>query len=154
MESCENSKQSYILALLTLVGSQPGAEENTLFGIAMRLDTGNGIYRQSSHRFLKALIEHSPSPETIAGQFLKELAKCKISAVETLGNSLSTLLCDRVYVERYVQVGSLQNGDRSISPGDWAAGVYNGLNENDANILPVTSLANYYLTNLVIACGV
>lgn len=155
MESSESTQGSYVLTLLALIKSEPDAEENPLFGVAMRLDTGSSIYRQTSHRFLQSLIEYSPSPETVAAHFLKELAKCKISAVETLGDAFPTL-CDTVYVEYYVQVGSLQNGDRSISPANWAAGVYQGLKENltDANILPITDLANYYLTNLVIACRV
>ena len=153
--SSQNTLQSYAQALLTLVGNRACAEDNPLFGEAMLLDTGNTIYRQTAHTVLQALIEHSPSPEAVAGQFLADLIKCKIPAVETLGDTFSTL-CDTFYVEYRVQVGSLLNDDRSVSPANWAEDVYAGLNKNegDIDIMPVNSLANFYLTNLIIASRV
>ncbi|KAI0272146.1 hypothetical protein BGY98DRAFT_167201, partial [Russula aff. rugulosa BPL654] len=133
MESDQNTLRSYALTLLTLIGNQQNVEENPLFGEAMRLDTGHTIYRQTSHRVLQALIEYSPSPETIVKQFLEGLMKCKISDVETLA-------------------ASLLNGDRSVGPNEWAAGVCNRLNENkgDRDISAVESLANYYLNSLIL----
>jgi len=45
------------------------------------------------------------------------------------------------------------DGDRSVSPDDWAADVNKELKENGGgNMSFVTDLANYYLIHLVIAC--
>ena len=51
-----------------------------------------------------------------------------------------------------MQVDAL-DGDRSVSPDDWAAEVNKELKENGGgNMSFVTDLANYYLIHLVIAC--
>jgi hypothetical protein len=118
----------------------------------MRLVTQSSIYRQSAHRLLQALLEHSPSPETVAEQFLTELSKCEILAVVELGDAVSTL-SDPFYVKYCAQVDKLDS-DRSVSPYDWAANVNKELNENGGNTSSLTDLANYYLTNLVIAIRV
>ncbi|KAH9970169.1 hypothetical protein BJV74DRAFT_263479 [Russula compacta] len=133
MEGSQNTLRSYALALLTLVGNQydqdvqEGANKDDVapFGMAMRLDTQRSKYHQTSHTLLQALIEHSPSPESVSHQFLTELIKCENSAVE--------------------------NSDLSVSPDDWAVEVNGELNENNGNISFVKELADYYLTNLVIA---
>lgn len=153
MESDQNTLRSYALTLLTLIGNQQDAEKNPLFGEAMRLDTGHTIYRQTSHRVLQALIEYSPSPETIVKQFLAGLMKCRISAVATLGDAFS-ILCDTFYVEYYVQVAPLLDGVRPVGLDEWVAGVYNGLNENkeDRDISAVENLASYYLNSLILPC--
>ena len=93
--------QSYALALLTLVGNQyvqNGAnEDHAPFGMALRLDTRRRKYRQTAHRLLQALIEHAPSPEAVAREFLNELAKCDNPTVECLGDVFSSL-CVPFYV--------------------------------------------------------
>jgi hypothetical protein len=101
-ESNQNTPRSYALALLTLVASQPDARDNPLFGFAIRQVKRASLYCQTVHEFLQALIEYSPSPETVARQFLSELAGCETTAVETLGDAFSTL-CDLFYVKHYAQ---------------------------------------------------
>ena len=56
----------------------------------------------------------------------------------------------------YAQVGNLigEPHDRSVNPNDWAAKVNKELTENGGNISFVKSLAEFFLTNLVIACKV
>ena len=155
MESSLNTLQSYVLALLTLMGNLPGADtENPPLGTAIRLFAPGSqtTYYQPAHTLLQALIEHSPSPETVAQQFLTELIKCENSVVQELGDVVSTL-CDLFYVKYYAQVGYL-DGDRSRSPDGWAADVNNELNENARGLSSVTDLASYYLTHLVIASRV
>jgi hypothetical protein len=157
MESSQNTLRSYAQALLTLMGNQDGADkENPPLGWAMRLVTltQKTDYSQPAHRLLQALLEHSPSPETVAEQFMTELAKCEIPAVVELGDAASTL-CDPFYVKYCAQVGKLDS-DRAVSPVDWAANVNKKLNENDEDMSEssLTDLANYYLNNLVIACRV
>ena len=84
-----NSFQSYALALLTLVGNQENVNDNPL-GIVIRCD-GTDSSNMPAHNLLRLLIEHSPSPETIARLFMVQLARCEIPAVKNLGNTLSTL---------------------------------------------------------------
>ncbi|KAF8497136.1 hypothetical protein F5888DRAFT_1889776 [Russula emetica] len=140
--------QSYALSLLTLMGNQEGTnEDNPPLGWALHLETQSSVFNLAAHRLLRTLIEHSPSPEAVAQQFMTELARCENSAVIDLGDALSTL-CDTFYVEYYVQVDSL-NSDRSISPANWAAAVYKELSRN-GNISPLTNLAVLYLNDLVI----
>ena len=126
---------------------------NAPLGMAMRLETQQAIYHQTAHSFLKALIEHSPSPEALARQLLEELAKCQNRAVKTSGDAVSTL-CDLFYPKYDAQVDNLigESPDRSVSPDDWAVKVNDELIENGGDISSVTWLANSYLTNLVIAC--
>jgi hypothetical protein len=86
MESSQNTLRSYALALLTLMGNQPGADgKEAPFGIAMCMITKKTVYNQTAHRVLEALIEYSPSPESVAQQFLTELGRCENSDVEDLG---------------------------------------------------------------------
>jgi len=154
----ENTTQSYALALLTLMGNQEGAnEDNPPLGMALHLETQSSVVNLAAHRLLRALIEYSPSPETIAQQFLTELEKCENPAVADLSDSdaVSTLY-DPFYVKYYAQVRNLLSGDRSITgvPDDWAAEVLNELNKNGGNTSSVKNLAAFYLTHLVIACRV
>jgi len=94
--------RSYTLALLTLMDTQYIKEgssddsDNAPLGMAMRLDTQKAIYYQTAHRFLQALIEHSPSPEAVARQLLEELAKCQNRAVKSSGDAVSSS-CDLFY---------------------------------------------------------
>ncbi|KAF8497137.1 hypothetical protein F5888DRAFT_1906980 [Russula emetica] len=132
MESSPNTLRSYSLALLTLMGNEPGAEDDPPFGWAMRLVKTTTVYSQAAHKIFQALIEYSPSPDTVARDFLTELAKCENAVVADLVNELLA-------------------GDRSASPDDWAAYVNNDLKENGGNISSVTSLANYFVTNLIVA---
>jgi len=110
--------QSYPLALLTLVGNQyvqNGAnEDHAPFGMAMRLDTRRRKYRQTAHRLLRTLIEHAPSPEAVAREFLNELANCENPAVESLGDAVS-ILCDTFYViaGKYILCASWQSNRRT-----------------------------------------
>jgi len=67
--------------------------------------------------------------QAVAQQFMMELARCENSAVIDLVDSL--------------------NSDRSISPANWAAAVYEELSRN-GNISPLTNLAVLYLNDLVI----
>ena len=156
MESIQNTVQSYALALLTLVGKRPGADdpkkEDQPFGWAKRVETQKSIYTQSAHKLFHALIEHSPSPEKVAQGFLNELLNCENDTVVNLGDAVSTL-CDPFYVKYCAQVANLDN-DRSISPDDWAAEVDNELLQNGGTITSITKLANFYLSNLIIACRV
>jgi hypothetical protein len=137
------------------MGNQKGAdEENPPLGWAMRLIQQNTVYSQTAHKLLQALIEHSPSPETVAKQVLSDLGKCENPAVASLGDAVSTYVIIYVINKFYAQVGGL-NDDRSVSPDDWAAAVNNKLKEkNSGNISLLTNLAKFYLTHLVIACRV
>jgi len=113
--------QSYALALLKLMGNQEGAEDNPPLGWALHLETQSSVFNLAAHRLMQTLIEHSPSPEAVAQQFMTGLAQCENSAVVDLGDALS-IFCDTFYVEYYVQVDSL-NCDRSVSPANWAAAI-------------------------------
>ena len=68
------------------------------------------------------------------------------------------LLYDTFYVTKkyYAQVGKLigESPDRSESPDDWAVKVDEELTANGGNMSFVKSLAEFFLTNLVIACKV
>jgi hypothetical protein len=102
MGSNQNTLQSYTLTLLTLVGSQPGADDDPPFGFAFRLVKTTTIFHQTAHRILQALIQYSPSPETVADQFLTELAKCENTDIVTLSDAFSTLF-DLFYVKYYAK---------------------------------------------------
>lgn len=126
----ENALQSYALALLKLMGNQEGAGgDNPPLGWALHLETRSSVYKLAAHKLLQTLIEHSPSPEAVTQQFMTELAQCENSVVIDLVDSL--------------------NSDRSVSPANWAAAVYEGLSQSK-NISPLTNLAVFYLNNLVI----
>ena len=89
----------YPLALLKLLGEEASAE-NLPLGTATRAGRESSRFRAPAHRVLEALINHSPSPDTIAGEFLVQLGKCGISVVESLGamfrSSTSADLADHV----------------------------------------------------------
>ena len=53
----------------------------------------------------------------------------------------------------YVKVDAL-DGDRSVSPDDWATAVAKEIRENDGNMMPLTNLASHYLSHLIVACGI
>ena len=55
-------------------------------GMATRVGVEQSAYNVPAHRLLEALINHTPSPDTIAREFLVELSKCGTSAVESLGS--------------------------------------------------------------------
>ena len=95
----KNTTQSYALALLTLMGNQEcdKDDDNPPLGWALHLSS---VFNLAAHRLLRALIEQSPSPETVAQQFLMELEKCENPAVVDLGEMLFLLLCcDPFYVK-------------------------------------------------------
>ena len=149
----QNTLQSYALALLTLWRNQEGADgPNPPLGWAFRLETQTSIYNLAAHRLLPALIEHSPSPEVVARQFMTELGRCDYDDVITHGDALSTLN-DKFYVEYYVQV-NLLNSDRSSSPTDWAVVAHGIITQNNVKMDTLTSLAALYLNDLVIQCRV
>jgi hypothetical protein len=146
-----NSFQSYALALLTLVRNQEDVNDNPPFGIAIRRDTDTSSINMPAHNLLRLLIEHSPSPETISRLFIAELARCDIPAVKNLGNALSTLR-DTFHVKYYMQVNTLDSSDRSVDPGDWAMVVQAEIRQTGGDMTPLTDLASFSLTCLVIGC--
>ncbi|KAH9963117.1 hypothetical protein BC827DRAFT_1193455 [Russula dissimulans] len=123
--------ESYILELLEFIGKKDNSMENPPLGFARRAGAETSTFDVPAHKLLKALIEHSPSPETVAREFLVELVKCEISAVKELVHSLDS--------------------DHPASPSDWAAIVYQELSQNNGNTTYLTALASYYLSHLVIA---
>jgi hypothetical protein len=76
---------TYPLALLQLMEGEEGSAENPPLGIATRVGVEKSVFAVPAHRLLQALMEHAPSPDTIAREFLVELGKCGIPSVETLG---------------------------------------------------------------------
>ena len=148
-----NSFQSYSLALLTLVTNQEDVDDNPPLGIAIRRDgTDISSFNMPAHNLLRLMIEHSPSPEVVARQFMTELGRCDYDDVITHGDALSTLN-DKFYVEYYVQV-NLLNSDRSSSPTDWAVVAHGIITQNNVKMDTLTSLAALYLNDLVIQCRV
>jgi hypothetical protein len=149
-----NSFQSYALALLTLVRSQEDVNDNAPLGIAIRRDaTDISSFNMPVHNLLQFLIEHSPSPETIARLFIAELARCKIPAVKILGNALYTLR-DTFYVKYFMQANTLNSSDRSVSPGDWAMAVQAKIRQTGGILKPPTDPASFSLTCLITGCRV
>ncbi|KAF8497138.1 hypothetical protein F5888DRAFT_328741 [Russula emetica] len=125
-----NSFQSYALALLTLVRNQEDVNDNPPLGIAIRRNgTDSCPFNMPAHSLLRFLIEHSPSPE--ARLFIAELARCEIPAVKYL-------------------VKTLNSCGRSVSPGDWAIAVQGGIRQTGGIKKPLTDLASFSLTCLVI----
>jgi len=89
----KNTFQSYALALLKLMRSQEDVDDNPPLGIAMRRDgKDTSSFNVPAHDFLRFLIEHSPSPETLARLFMVELARCEIVAMKNLGTVTLFLL--------------------------------------------------------------
>jgi hypothetical protein len=74
--------QSYAIALLKSMGAQS-------LGTATlaHLGTGTPTFNVSANNLLQSLIEHSPSPEAMAQEFMAELGKCEIIAVKNLGDT-------------------------------------------------------------------
>jgi hypothetical protein len=98
MESSQNTilGQPYALTLLWLMENHwqdHGAKEKDVpFGWVVRHETKQSKYHQAAHRLLIALIEHSPSPDAVAKQFLSELANCNNCAVKDLGDACSCFM--------------------------------------------------------------
>jgi hypothetical protein len=67
------------------MGMQEGAIDRPPLGIARRVGSVTSTFDIPAHKLLQAIIEHSPSPETIICEFLVELAKCGVSAVKDSG---------------------------------------------------------------------
>lgn len=127
-----NSFQSYALALLTLVRSQEVINNNPPLGVAIRRDgTDISSLNIPAHNLLRFLIEHSPSPETIARLFIAELVRCEIPAVKFFVNTLNS-------------------SGRSVSPGDWAMAVQAEIRQTGGTMKPLTDPASFSLTSLVI----
>jgi hypothetical protein len=78
---------SYPLTLLKLIGKQEDAAKNPPLGISKRLGVETSAFNVAAHRLLKAVIEYSPSPATVAQEFLVELGKCGIPVVKEYGES-------------------------------------------------------------------
>jgi hypothetical protein len=91
----ENTPRSYYaLALLKFMGNKECENEDNLpLGWALHLETPSSVFNLAAHKLLRTLIEYSPSPETIAQEFLTELGRCGNPAVGELGDAFSTL-CD------------------------------------------------------------
>jgi hypothetical protein len=80
---------SYPLLLLTLMKEDNESFPNPL-GTAERMPDSS--FKVPAHRLLLALLEHSPSPDTIAREFLVELRNCGTPAMQESGaNSLFNL---------------------------------------------------------------
>ncbi|KAF8331973.1 uncharacterized protein EI90DRAFT_3123066 [Cantharellus anzutake] len=122
--------ESYALALLKVMGKRDDAEHPPL-GFARRSGTLSSNFNVPAHKLLQAVIEYSPSPETIARGFLVELGKCGILAVKGFVDAL--------------------DNDRSVNSDDWAAIVHEELEQNNGNTTYLTELASYYLSHLIIA---
>jgi len=142
--------ESYILELLELMGRKDNSMENPPLGFARRTGAETSTFDVPAHKLLTALIEHSPSPKTVARDFLVELVKCEISAVRELGDVPLPYIVVVILIEYFVQVYTLDS-DRPASPSDWAAIVYQELSQNDGNTTYLTAFASYYLSHLVIA---
>ena len=82
------SLASYVIALLNLMGGQEDVIDNPPLGTARRAGSATSTFDVLAHKLLQAIIEHSPSPETIIREFLVELAKCEVSAVKDSGEPL------------------------------------------------------------------
>lgn len=83
------SLASYILALLKLMGRQEDTIDKPPLGTARRVGSETSTFDVPAHKLLQAIIEHSPSPEKIAHEFLCELAKCGVSSVRDFGEPFS-----------------------------------------------------------------
>jgi hypothetical protein len=68
------------------MGMQEGVVENPPLGNARRAGATSSTFDVPAHKLLHALIQHSPSPMTMAQEFLVELGK--IPAVKDTGDAL------------------------------------------------------------------
>ncbi|KAI9510199.1 hypothetical protein F5148DRAFT_1374659 [Russula earlei] len=118
-----DSLATYILALLELMGNQDSSVDNPPLGLARRAGATSSTFDVPALKLLHALIEHSPSPETMSRELIVELAKCEISAVKQLVDDL--------------------DGDRSVSPNDWASIVHQELRQTAGNTTYLTALASH-----------
>ena len=140
----------YPLALLELIREQAPADSLPL-GMATRVGLEKSAFNVPAHRFLEALINHAPSPDTIAGEFLVELGKCGLSVVETLGSMFrSPTRAD--LADPCFKAEEVYNCTCTDAPCDWAVTVHQQLQEPGANITGLTQLATHYFSHLVIAC--
>ncbi|KAI9510124.1 hypothetical protein F5148DRAFT_1374740 [Russula earlei] len=112
----DNSVATYVLTMLEMMGRQDSFVDNPPLGLARRAGATSSTFDVPAHKLLRAVIEHSPSPET---KFLVELAKCEIFAVKKLVDDL--------------------DGDHSVSPDDWAFIVHQELRQNAGNITYLTA---------------
>lgn len=76
---------SYPLALLDLMEDDYVSTGKPPLGIATRFGVESSMLNVPAHRTLQALLTHSPSPKTIAKEFLRELGQCGNSLIKTLG---------------------------------------------------------------------
>ncbi|KAI9510211.1 hypothetical protein F5148DRAFT_1147755 [Russula earlei] len=134
-----DSLATYILALLELMGRKDGSVDNPPLGLATPAGAISSTFDVPAHKLLHALIEHSPSPETISREFMVELARCEISAVKQLGDALLPLSVDDL------------DRDHSVSPSDWASIVHQELRQTAGNTTYLTALASHYFSHLIVA---
>ena len=81
----ESQVPSYPLALLNLMDEGYVSTGEPPLGTATRFGVESSMFNLPAHRLLQALLTHSPSPTTIAKEFLRELGKCGNPLVEKLG---------------------------------------------------------------------
>ena len=81
----ESQVPNYPLALLNLMEEGYVSTGEPPLGIATRFGVESSMFKVPAHRLLQALLTHSPSPKTIAKEFLCELGKCGNPLVKTLG---------------------------------------------------------------------
>ena len=140
----------YPLALLELIREQAPADSLPL-GMATRVGLEKSAFNVPAHRFLEALINHAPSPDTIAGEFLVELGKCGLSVVETLGSMFrSPTRAD--LADPCFKAEEVYNCTCTDDPCDWAVTVHQQLQEPGADFTKLTQLATHFFSHLVIAC--
>ncbi|KAI6117317.1 hypothetical protein EV401DRAFT_1969758, partial [Pisolithus croceorrhizus] len=119
----ESEVPSYPLALLNLMEERYVSSGELSLGIATRCGVESSMFNLPADRLLKALLTHSPSPKTIAKEFLRELGKCGSPLVETLAEDV------------YSEVSTL-------AVDDWAAIVLQGLEEHAGESLLDSSVRN------------
>ena len=66
------------------VDEPPKSAEMPPLGYATRIGVEKSMFKVQAHRILLALIQFSPSPNTIAAEFLTELDKCGDLVVKNL----------------------------------------------------------------------
>ena len=83
----------YPIALLQLMREHVSTD-NLPLGTATWAGVESSVFHVPAHRLLEALLNHAPSPDPIAREFLVELGKCGISVVKTLGSFCSSTWAD------------------------------------------------------------
>ncbi|KAF5373480.1 hypothetical protein D9615_009461 [Tricholomella constricta] len=119
------------LALLELI-DENGSVDNPPLGMAKRSGVQTSSYNVPAHRLLHALIEHAPSPDTMAREFLEVLMACRIKDVE---ESVRTVL----------------DGTCTNAPQDWGASMHQLLEGSYGDLTSLKDLSSHYLSHLVIA---